>query len=72
MIERHKRIYRLVLIAKNRPITDIDKDQKICILDNRRINLIERLFARAERRHLGTTILSGYLIPKLQRIVNSK
>lgn len=72
MIERHKRIYRLVLIAMNRPISEIDKDQEICILDNRRISFIEGLFARAERRHLGTTILSGYFIPKLQRIVNSK
>ena len=72
MIERHQKIYRLVLAAVYRPIEEIDKTEKICIVGNDYINVIEMCFAQAERHHMGTTILSGYLVPALQRVVNQR
>ena len=72
MIDRHQKIYRLILSAVYRPIEEIDKAEKVCIVGNDTINVIEKCFAQAERKHLGTTILSGYLVPTLQRIVNKR
>lgn len=72
MIERHQRIYRLILTAVYRPIEEIDRTEKVCIVGYTSINDIEKFFAQAERKHLGTTILSGYLVPTLQWIVNKR
>lgn len=72
MIDRHQKIYRLLLTAVYRPIKEIDMTEKVCFVGNDTINVIEKCFAQAERKHLGTTILSGYLVPTLQRIVNKR
>lgn len=70
MIDRHQKIYRLVLTAVYRPIEELDRTEKVCIVGDARVNVIEKCFAKAERKHLGTTILNGYLVPTLQWIVN--
>lgn len=36
------------------------------------VDVIEKTFAKAEWKHLGTTLLSGYIVPLLQRIVNKQ
>ena len=72
MIDRHQKIYRLILTAIYRPIKEIDSTEKVCIVGNAIVNVIEKCFAQAERKHLGTTILSGYLVPTLQWIVNKR
>jgi len=72
MIERHQRIYRLLLTAVYRPFEEIDKTEKVYVVREKFINTIENCFARAERQHLGITLLSGYLVPVLQRIVNKR
>lgn len=72
MVERHQKIYRLVLTAVYRPIEDIDKTEKVCMVGYKTINIMEKCFAQAERHHLGTTLLSGYLVPALQKIVNKR
>ena len=72
MIDRHQKIYRLILTAVYRPIEKIDRTEKVCIVGDATINVIEKCFAQAERKHLGTTILSGHLVPSLRWIVNKK
>ena len=72
MVERHQRIYRLLLKAMNRSIDEIGNNEIICIVENQTINLLEELFAKAERRHFRTTFLSGYVIPIMQRFVNKR
>lgn len=72
MIDRHQKIYRLILTAIYRPIEEIDRTEKVCIVGDATINVIEKCFAQAERKHLGTTFLSGYLVPMLQWIVNKR
>jgi len=72
MIDRHQKIYRLILTAVYRPIEEIDRTEKVCIVGDASIYVIEKCFAQAERKHIGTTILSGYLVPTLQWIVNKR
>ena len=72
MIDRHQKMYRLILTAVYRPIEEIDRTEKVCIVGDATINVIEKCFAQAERKHVGTTILSGYLVPSLRWIVNKK
>lgn len=72
MIDRHQKIYRLILTAVYRPIEEIDRTEKVCIVGDASINVIEKSFAQAERKHLGITILSGYLVPTLQWIVKKR
>ena len=72
MIDRHQNIYRLILTAVYRPIEEIDRTEKVCIVGDASVNVIEKCIAQAERKHLRTTILSGYLVPTLQWIVNKR
>ena len=72
MIDRHQKIYRFILTAIYRPIEEIDSTEKVCIVGDASVNVIENCFAQAERKHLGTTILGGYLVPTIQRIVNKR
>ena len=51
MTERHQRIYRIVLTAVYRPIDQIDKHEKVCIVGKGFINQIENCFFEAERKH---------------------
>ena len=68
MIDRHQSIYRIVLTALYRPVDRIDRNEKICLIGGKHINLMEQAFFEAERKHLGTTLLTGYVIPVLMRI----
>ena len=70
MMERHQRIYRVVLTAVYRPLDEIDKKARVTLIGDRQINIIEKCFSKVERNHLGTTIISGYLIPLLELIIN--
>lgn len=72
MLKRHQGIYRIVLTAANRPIEGIDKNEKVYVVGNKLLNVIEKGFSKAEWRHLWTTVLSGYVVPILQRIVNKR
>ena len=72
MWERHKRIYRIFLNAVYRPVEEINKDEKVCLVSENMINLMEECFSKAEWRHLGATILSGYIVPTLQHILIKK
>lgn len=72
MIDRHQKIYQFILAAIYRPIEEIDSTEKVCIVGDASVNVIENCFAQVERKHLGTTILSGYLVPTIQRIVNKR
>lgn len=69
MLKRHQGIYRIVLTAANRPIDKIDKNEKVCVVGNKMVEVIEKSFSKAEWRHPLTTVLSGYVVPTLQRIV---
>lgn len=72
MLKRHQGIYRIVLTAANRPIEGIDKNEKVYVVENNLVNAIEKEFSKAEWRHPWTTVLSGYVVPMLQRIVNKR
>ncbi|MBO6169085.1 MAG: hypothetical protein J6O51_03850 [Bacteroidales bacterium] len=72
MLKRHQGIYRIVLTAANRPIEGIEKNEKVCVLGNSLVNAIEKEFSKAEWRHPWTTVLSGYVVPILQRTVNKR
>ena len=72
MVQRHQGIYRIVLNAIYRPIEEISKDEKVCFVGKRQIDTIEKCFAQAERKHLGTTLISGYIVPVLQSIVRNR
>ena len=67
MWERHKRIYRLFLNVIYRPIEEVNNDENVCFVSEKTINVMEECFSKAEWRHLGTTILSGYIVPLLQQ-----
>ena len=70
MLDRHQRIYRIVLTALYRPIDEIDENEKVYLVGGEYINLMEQAFFEAERKHLRTTLFSGYVYPGLNRIVN--
>lgn len=72
MMKRHQGIYRIVLTAAYRPVDEIDKDEKVCIVGEKVVNAIERSFSEAEWRHPGSTLLSAFVVPTLQRIVNKR
>lgn len=72
MLKRHQGIYRIVLTAANRPIEEIDKSEKIYVAGNSLVNAIEKEFSKAEWRHPWTSVLSGYVVPILQRTVNKR
>lgn len=72
MLKRHQGIYRIVLTAANRPIEGIDKNEKVYVVGNKLLNVIEKGFSKTEWRHPWTTVLSGYVVPILQRIVNKR
>ena len=59
MIDRHQGIYRIVLTAVYRPIDQIDKNEKVCFVSEESINLMEKCFCEAERKHLRVTLLDG-------------
>ena len=65
MIQRHQSIYRLVLTAASRPIEEIDKNEKIGLIGDSQIDIIEACFSKAERNHLGAAII----VPFLERII---
>lgn len=68
MIDRHQSIYRIVLTALFRSVDQIDKNEKVCLIGGEHINLMEQAFFEAERKHLRTTLLSGYVFPGLMCI----
>ncbi len=72
MLKRHQGIYRIVLTAANRPIDEIDKKEKVYVIGNKMVGVIEKCFSKAEWRHPWTIVLSGYVVPNLQRIVNKR
>ena len=69
MIDRHQGIYRIVLTAVYRPIDQIDKNETVCFVSEESINLMEKCFCEAERKHLRVTLLGGYVLPLMLRMV---
>ena len=65
MIRRHHSIYRIILTVINRPIEEIDRNEKVGFIGEHQIDIIEKCFAKAERNHLGAAIIA----PFLERIV---
>ena len=54
---RNQFVYRTVLRAINRPLSDIQQCKGFIVMDNRSLNEIEKIFARVERNHLCFTLL---------------
>ena len=55
---RNQLVYRTVLRAINRPISDIQQCKGFIVLDNHNLNKIGKIYARIERNHLCYTLLS--------------
>ena len=68
MIQRHHSIYRIILTAVNRPIEEIDKNEKVGFLGEHQIDIIEKCFSKAERNHLGAAII----VPFIERIIRKR
>lgn len=74
-LERHKGFYRITLRAINREPASITDDEFYGTLDNGRIDAIEQLLSRVERRQLSATLKSTFIKPilcKLIRLINRK
>lgn len=56
---RNQCIYRVLLRAMRRSITEIEHRKGLIVLNNRNIDVIEREYAKVERRHLCLTVISS-------------
>lgn len=65
-IERHKRLYKIVLRAYNRTLSEYSADEKNRIVDNQLIGILENLFFVAEWKRPWMTIQSAFLVPFLR------
>ena len=72
MLKRHQGIYRIFLSAVNRPIEGIDKNENVCVVGDNLVNAIEKELSKAEWRYPWTTVLSGYIVPTLLRLVKKR
>ena len=69
-IERHKRLYKIVLRAYNRTLSEYSADEKIRIVDNQLIGVLENRFFVAEWKHLWMTLLSSFAFPIFRWLLN--
>ena len=65
----HQGLYRIIIRAINRPQNEIKKENIYSILDNMKIDIIEKTLSKAEWKSLGATLKGAYLIPFLRAII---
>lgn len=56
---RNQFVYREVLRAMNRPLSEIQHCTGFVVFDDKRINTIEAVFAKVERNHMCSTVLNA-------------
>lgn len=56
---RNQYVYRVLLRAIKRPFSEIQHCDGFIVVDRRCINLIEKLYAMVERRHLCGTVINA-------------
>lgn len=56
---RNQFVYREVLRAKNRPLSEVQHCAGFVVFDDKRINTIETIFAKVERNHMCSTVLNA-------------
>ena len=66
---RHQGIYRITLRAMNRPESLIETNEIHSILDNKVIDHIAEFLCTVERRQLGTTLISAFIVPLLRKSI---
>lgn len=69
---RHQRLYKIVLRAYNRTISDYSKDERILIVDDGLIGFLEKRLFIAEWKHPRMTILSSFVVPFLRWIIKRR
>ena len=68
-VERHEKLYRIFLRAKNRPLSEFTEEEKIRVINKEVIQFIENRFFVAEWKHLRMTIMSSFMVPFLQWLI---
>ena len=68
-LKRHQGIYRITLRAMSRPKSKINDNDVYVVLNDDVISIIAKTLARLERKQLGTTLLSAFVIPRLRVII---
>ena len=63
---RHQGVYRITLRAMNRSKVELETEDIQVFLDHDAINQIENFLSKAERKRLGKTLLSTYIVPILR------
>ena len=63
---RHHGVYRITLRAMNRLNEEIEPEDIQVVLDQNAINQIEYFLSKAERKKLGETLISTYIVPILR------
>lgn len=70
--KRHRGIYRLTLRAKNRPISELEKEENKYVITERAIKSIEKQFAKVEWQTLGDTLKGAFVFSLLKVFVKRK
>lgn len=65
---RNQLVYRTILRAINRPISDIQQCRGLIVVDKHLLNTIEKVYARVERDHLCYTLHSTVQLYWVRRI----
>lgn len=60
---RHQGVYRITLRAMNRSKEEVKTEAIQVVLDHNAINQIENFLSKAERKRLGKTLISTYIVP---------
>lgn len=63
---RHQGVYRITLRAMNRSKEEVKPDDIQVVLDYYAIKQIEKFLSKAERKRLGKTLVSTYIVPILR------
>lgn len=59
---RNQYVYRVVLRAMERSISEIQNCHHFYVLNKHNVDVVEKIYAKIERRHLCGTILSAFEI----------
>lgn len=69
---RNQYVYRVLLRAMNRPLSEIQHCTGFIVLDSKNINVIESIYARVERMHLCSTLINTWDLNRRRKVISSR
>ena len=68
---RNQYVYRVILRAMRRPLSEIQHCTGFFVFNSMHINLIESLYAKVERQHLCATLINMMELYRIRRHMSS-